>query len=212
MWGGVAVSVVTALLVARARTTTAQACGSWSATSTALVRTADHDSPIPTARCTRADHARRPAARRFVPQHAGGLLRSDLGLWRVFQSLREMRRKQPLSVGIIGLARVVRLMQPATRWSSTRSARGRRHCEARVHLPCRHASAHRAGHGRRAPVARAPSRRAATTVLRGRLFRRFDPDAPGDAPRRWRFTSSTSGPTAVIVFQATNRFIDLLPW
>jgi len=127
----------------------------------------------------RADHARRPAARRFVPQHAGGLLRSDLGLWAVFQSLREMRRKQPLSVGIIGLGAgvVAAWMQPgdalvfyeiSPRVATLRGA-------SSPSLPTR----------QRAPswswatgaCRSSASRRAATTCWAWTPFRRFDPDA-----------------------------------
>ncbi len=115
MWGGVAVSVVTALLVARGAHDYSAGVRVMERDFYGVVRTADHDSPIPYRSMYHGpimhggqllgDSFRNTPADYFGPTSGYG---------RVFQSLREMRRKQPLSVGIIGLGAgvVAAWMQP----------------------------------------------------------------------------------------------------
>ena len=104
MWGGLAVSVVTALLVVRGVHDYSAGVRVMERDFYGVVRTADHDSPIPYRSMYHGpimhggqllgDSFRNTPADYFGPTSGYG---------RVFQSLREMRRKQPLSVGILGL-------------------------------------------------------------------------------------------------------------
>src|SRR2546427_11685047 len=104
MWGGVALSVVTALLVVRGVHDYSAGVRVMERDFYGVVRTADHDSPIPYRSMYHGpimhggqllgDSFRNTPADYFGPTSGYG---------RVFQSLREMRRKQPLSVGILGL-------------------------------------------------------------------------------------------------------------
>src|SRR5439155_983099 len=104
MWGGLAVSVVTALLVMRGVHDYSAGVRVMERDFYGVMRTADHDSPIPYRSMYHGpimhggqllgDSFRNTPADYFGPTSGYG---------RVFQSLREMRRKQPLSVGILGL-------------------------------------------------------------------------------------------------------------
>jgi len=104
MWGGLAVSVVTALLVMRGVHDYSAGVRVMERDFYGVVRTADHGRPIPYRSMYHGpimhggqllgDSFRNTPADYFGPTSGYG---------RVFQSLREMRRKQPLSVGILGL-------------------------------------------------------------------------------------------------------------
>jgi hypothetical protein len=115
MWGGGAVALATALLVLRGAHDYSQGVRVMERDFYGVVRTADHDSPIPYRSMYHGpimhggqllgDSFRNMPADYFGPTSGYG---------RVFQSLREMRRKRPLSVGIIGLGAgvVAAWMQP----------------------------------------------------------------------------------------------------
>ena len=111
-----------------------------------VVRTVDHREPgalpldVP-----RRHHARRPAARRLVPQHAGRLLQPGLGLRpRLHARCARCSRRSRCSVGVIGLGAgvIAAWMQPGRHAGVLRDqpARGR-HRQARVHLPAGHRGA-----------------------------------------------------------------------
>src|SRR5207302_1985038 len=104
VWGGAAVTIAVALLVARGVHNYSAGVRVMERDFYGVVRTADHDSPIPYRSMYHGpimhggqllgDSFRNTPADYFSPTSGYG---------RVFQSLREMRPKQPLSVGILGL-------------------------------------------------------------------------------------------------------------
>ena len=104
VWGGVAVTIGVALLVARGAHDYSAGVRVMERDFYGVVRTVDHDRPIPYRSIYHGpimhggqllgDSFRNTPADYFSPTSGYG---------RVFQSLREMRRKQPLSVGILGL-------------------------------------------------------------------------------------------------------------
>jgi len=104
VWGGVAVTIAVALLVARGVRNYSAGVRVMERDFYGVVRTVDHDSPIPYRSMYHGpimhggqllgDSFRNTPADYFSPTSGYG---------RVFQSLREMRPKQPLSVGILGL-------------------------------------------------------------------------------------------------------------